>query len=190
MNENGLQNQLAEQSKMIAELTETVSRFVSFSIANAPENSPQSLAKTPEKCYNKGIQNNQGGSTKKVNSRGTRQLNEEELEFMRTQKNVRLRKDGRFEWQKMIGGVWHREIDKDYTTLKRKIAEHVRELKKILAHSQFAARLKKTRPVLFDLCVASTKANRISARFLPSMAVSSSRLGLSITELTINAASR
>ena len=160
MSENGLQQQLAEQSKMIAALTETVSRFVSFSIANAPKNAPQSLAKKPEKCYNIGVQNSKGGSTKKVNSQGTRILNEEELEFMRTQKNVRLRKDGRFEWQKMIAGVWHREIDSDYKNLKRKIAEHTRELKNILKHTQLASRLKRDCPILFDLCKVSAKANR------------------------------
>ena len=78
-------------------------------------------------------------------------------------KNVRLRKDGRFEWQKMIAGVWHREIDRDYRVLKRKIAERERELKNILKHTRFVSRLKKDYPILFDLCKVSVKANRKDA---------------------------
>ena len=161
MSDNKLQNQLAEQGKMIAELTETVSRFVSFSIANSSSNTSYSLAKNPKKCYNIGVQNIKGRSIKQGQfAENSKQLNEEETEFMRTQKNVRLRKDGRFEWQKMIGGVWHREIDKDYRELKRKITEHTRELKKILKHSQFAKRLKRDCPILFDLCKVNVKTTR------------------------------
>ena len=163
MSDNGLRQQLAQQSKMIAELTETVSRFVAFSMENSSQNDPRSLAKKAEKCYNIGIQN-KGGSIKKGQTAGnSKQLNEEELEFMRTQKNIRLRKDGRFEWQKMIAGVWHREIDKDYKTLKRKVAEHERELKNILKHTRFVSRLQKKLPILFDLCVANSKSNRKTA---------------------------
>jgi len=172
-----LQKQLIEQSKMIATLTETVSRFVTFSI----ENNPNLLAKNSEKCYNKSTQNEGGSSVfdtsvrtvfaNKISSsqnnrrlkgqfaENSKELNKEEKEFMRTQKNVRLRKDGRFEWQKMIAGVCHREIDKDYRVLKRKIAERERELKNILKHTRFVNRLRKQYPILFDLCKKSAKAN-------------------------------
>ena len=157
---DALQQQLEQQNKMIAELTETVGRFVNFSIENT-RNSPLSLAINPSKCYNTDIQN-KGGLIYKVKPQRTlKPLNEEELEFMRTQKNIRRRKDGRFEWQKMIAGVWHREIDGDYKTLKRKVAEHERELKNILKNTNFAARLKKKElPTLFEICKANVKANR------------------------------
>ncbi|MCL2861878.1 MAG: tyrosine-type recombinase/integrase [Firmicutes bacterium] len=152
-----LQKQLIEQSKMIANLTETVSRFVAFSIENTPRNNPFSLDKNSEKCYNNLTQNEGGSSKKGQFAKNSKELDKEEQEFMRTQKNVRLRKDGRFEWQKMIAGVWHREIDKDYRSLKRKIAEHERELKNILKHTRFASRLKKEYPILFDLCKKSVE---------------------------------
>ncbi|MCL2255272.1 MAG: tyrosine-type recombinase/integrase [Firmicutes bacterium] len=155
-----LQQQLVEQSKMIATLTETVGRFVAFSIENRPINNPFSVDKNSEKCYTNLTQNEGGSSKKGQFAENSKQLNEEEQEFMRTQKNVRLRKDGRFEWQKMIAGVWHREIDKDYRVLKKKIAERMRELKNILKHTRFVSRLKRECPILFDLCVKSAKANR------------------------------
>ena len=110
-----------------------------------------------------GTQNNKGGSTKRQIALNLKQLNKEETEFMQTQKNVRIRKDGRFEWQKMIAGIWHREIDRDYKELKHKIARHERELKQILKHTRFISRIKRDRPILFDLCVASVKANRQNA---------------------------
>ncbi len=163
--QNEIEKQLLEQSKMIAELTGLVGKFISHSIEKTDRNDlindPLLLAKNPEKCYNISIQNSEGGSKKgQIAANSKRELNEEEIEFMRLQKNVRLRKDGRFEWQKMIAGEWHREIDKDYTVLKSKIAGHMRELKKILKHTRFASRLKKECPILFDLCKASANANR------------------------------
>ncbi|MCL2861556.1 MAG: tyrosine-type recombinase/integrase [Firmicutes bacterium] len=155
-----LKQQLIEQSKMIATLTETVSKFVTFSIENRPINNPFSLDKNSEKCYTN-LTQNKGGSCKKGQfAENSKELNEEEKEFMRTQKNVRLRKDGRFEWQKMIAGIWYREIDKDYRVLKRKIAERTRELKTILKNTYLVKRLKRECPILFDLCVSSTRANR------------------------------
>ena len=163
-----IEKQLAQQSKLIGELTGLVGRFISHSIEETGKkdlkNGPQSLAGNNGLCYNNSIQNGEGGSKKgQIATNSKRELNEEEKEFMRLQKNVRLRKDGRFEWQKMIAGVWHREIDADYRRLKTKIVAHERELKKILKHTRFAGRLKKELPILFDLCKASIQANRRDA---------------------------
>jgi integrase len=110
-----------------------------------------------------GTQNNKGGSTKRRIAKNSNELLKEEIEFMQTQKNVRKRKDGRFEWQKMIAGIWHREIDRSYKELKRKITEHERELRNILKHSRFVSRIKRQTPILFDLCNTSLKANRKDA---------------------------
>lgn len=149
-----LEKIVQQQSDQIAQLTDLVSRFFG----------KDGLATLPEKCYNGSIQNSKGGTTKGRIATDFNQPNEEELKFMQTQKNVRKRKDGRFEWQKMIGGVWHREIDKCYKTLKRKIAEHERELKIILR--DFRYRKPKQRHILLDLCrdyIEVNKSNKSSA---------------------------
>ena len=127
------------QNDKISQLTDALGQF--FNVANKPSN----VVYLPHQSI-------KGGSKKGQKARTLNQLNEEELEFMRLQKNVRLRKDGRFEWQKMIAGVWHREIDFNYKKLKMKIADHERELKHILKHAAFRRRFCKDSPILFDLC--------------------------------------
>lgn len=99
--------QLEEQSKMILDLTAKVEGLTSLlvGIANGRADELQSL---------------QGGA-KKGQTAENSNLTKEEEEFMRLNKNVRKRKDGRYEWQKMIGGVWYREIDSDKTRLASKI---------------------------------------------------------------------
>jgi len=59
-------------------------------------------------------------------------LTKGDLEDMRLQKNVRRRKDGRYEWQKMIGGVWYREIDTCRDKLAEKIKLRKQEIEGIL----------------------------------------------------------
>ena len=83
---------------------------------------------------------------------------------MQTQKNVRIRKDGRYEWQKMIAGIWHREIDSDYKRLKMKIVEHERDIKNTL--KKFYRNRGRKRHILYDLCVTYVNANRKDAQLL------------------------
>ena len=123
------------------------------------------LVKLPSNVVQLSHQNKKGGSQKGQKKRTLNQQKKEDLEFMRDKeknlaKNVRYRQDGRFEWQKMIGGVWHREIDSNYKRLKMKIADHERELKHILRHAAFKRRFCKDSPILFDLCKQYVELNK------------------------------
>jgi integrase len=141
---------IAEINDKIDRLTEMFGRFIT----------QEGVVKTTQNMVQLSTQNNEGGIQKRQIARDSMELKKEELEFMQTQKNVRKRKDGRYEWQKMIAGEWHREIDRDYKELKRKIAAHERELKKILKHTRFLSRLKRNVPKLFDLCVEYVEVNK------------------------------
>ena len=146
MTKQQLELELAEMKSMLKDLVNAQSNMIKSNTQN----------------------NIKGGSTGQI-TKNSKQLNEEELEFMRTQKNVRLRNDGRFEWQKVIGGERFYEIDRDYKILKRKIADCERDIKQMIKHTRFAKRLHKERPPLFDLCLASVKANRKDAEQLQSL---------------------
>jgi len=146
-----LQKMVESQSQQIAQLTQSLTLLLA-------KMSHDGVANPTEKCYNIGTQNSKGGTQKGQIATSFNQSNEEELKFMQTQKNVRKRKDGRFEWQKMIGGVWHREIDKCYKILKRKIAEHEREIK--IALRDFRYRKPKQKHILYELCKSHIEANK------------------------------
>ena len=79
-------------------------------------------------------------------------LTQKEIEIMRTIKNVRKRKDGRYEWQKMINGVWYREIDSNLEQLKKKVSERKKTFKIIVTEKEVSFRPKKNDPVLYELC--------------------------------------
>lgn len=72
---------------------------------------------------------------------------QEEKEFMRLNKGVRLRKDGRYEWRQMINGVRHSKVHSN----PRQLAEIVREFKKTL-YKDLAKPQVKESTILIDLC--------------------------------------
>lgn len=55
---------------------------------------------------------------------------EDLMQNIQNLKNVRIRKDGRYEWRKMINGIRHYIIDRDIKILKQKVAILRKQLKK------------------------------------------------------------
>jgi len=143
-----LEKLIEKQSEQIAKLTDL---FGAVFLQKTPDNLTLN-------ALNYSHILNEGGDVGVVRKGRTQillvNLSKEEQEIMRTIKNVRIRKDGRYEWQKMIGGAIHREIDTSLERLKEKVVEHKKQINEIIAREIKQKKLVKKvgENRLVDLC--------------------------------------
>lgn len=151
-----LQEIIKEQSKQLAQLTDIFGQFL--------------VAQAPSKMVYLPHQDNEGGglNTGKIGSQFSISNNlKGELEMPKKEKekidipNVRIRKDGRLEWQKMVFGVRYTAIARTEKALKPMIKEKKEEMKLIMLANTNKLKKRERRELHAEQLVALLTEERI-----------------------------
>lgn len=148
MDNTELQNIIAQQSQMITQLTITVSNFISNQVAMGQNGMVQ--------YHNDNIK---GGRANNGLFAENSKFSKEEIESMRKEedlgKNERIRIDGRYEWEKMIGGRIFRAIDRNWNKFREKVREQKNLIKQaVISEVTLKKEIKaKDKNIVYDLAL-------------------------------------